>query len=80
MAHTFESVLSLIYQADPEVREVGAFTCDPATFRELRVLHDSDGRYLVASPRQKNEPPRLLGFPVIEKLGHDGLTFGKSSP
>lgn len=74
--HTYDSVLSLIYDADPESRERAVFTCGPETLRDLRRIHDGDGRYMVEGPMQKNEPPRMFGFPVLEKIGHGGLTFG----
>ena len=74
--YTYDSIIEMIHSASPEARRIGVFTCDHNTLLHLRCMNDASGGYLVASPMQKNEPMKMFGFPVLEKIGHDGLTFG----
>lgn len=73
---TYDDIVNLIYSVDAETRQKSVFTCGHEVFRDLRNLHDDDGRYLIDTPMAKNEPYRLMGYPLFERADCGDLAFG----
>ena len=74
--HTFNSILTMIYNLDAYDRRDSYFTSDDDTFMDLRLLHDDNGNFLISSPMNVDDHPRLLGFVVYVDDKYDGLSFG----
>lgn len=77
--HTYDSILSMIYATDPEVRQKAVFRCDPRTQEDLWRLMDEDGRFAMQWPMNTQDVLRLFGYRVLISKEHDGLTFGPES-
>lgn len=73
--YTNDSIRRLIDKADAETQQSGAFFCSPMVFKDLWLICDDSGRFIMEDSAEENDAPKVLGFPVVEVPGHKGLTF-----
>ncbi|SLN15921.1 hypothetical protein ROA7450_00383 [Roseovarius albus] len=73
--YTHDNIRNLINSADAERRQQGAFICSPMVFKDLWLICDENGRFIMEDPEHKIDPPKVLGFPVVKVPGYKGLTF-----
>jgi HK97 family phage major capsid protein len=63
---SFDNIINLIYDLPVKFRRNARFIVHPNNVRELRLLKDSQGRYLWADPVSAGQPATIHGYPVIE--------------
>lgn len=63
----FDNVIRLIYALKAKYRPGAAFIVHPNNIAELRILKDTQGRYLWQDPSTPEGYPRLYTYPVYEK-------------
>jgi len=63
---SFDDIINLEYELPREYHPRAKFYVNRTNIRELRKLKDNEGRYLWSDPRNREEPPTLHGYPVVE--------------
>jgi len=75
---SFDEIINLQYDLPAKYHKNAKFYAHRHNIRDLRLLKDSDLRYLWQPSQQAGQPPTLAGFPFIEccELPDSELYFG----
>lgn len=63
---SFDNIINLKYDLPVKFRRGASFIVNPNNVRELRLIKDSQGRYLWQDPVAASQPATIQGHPVIE--------------
>lgn len=63
---SFDTLIRLVYSLKPQYRSGATFLVNPANVMELRILKDSQGRYLWLDPSSPEGFPTVLSYRVVE--------------
>ena len=74
----FDNIIRLIYLLPAKYRRKAKFLVHNTNIKELRLLKDSQNRYIWAEPVSAGQPATIHGYPVIENnwLPESEIYFG----
>jgi HK97 family phage major capsid protein len=63
---SFDNIINLIYALKPQYRAGASFLVHPTNVKELRLLKDSQNRYIWQDAVAPGQPATIYGYPVHE--------------
>jgi len=71
----FDDIINLIYDLPVRYRANAKFLIHPNNIRELRLVKDSQNRYIWQDPVSASQPATIYGYPVIENYWMSDATI-----
>jgi HK97 family phage major capsid protein len=75
---SFDNIINLVYALPQKYHRNASFLVHRTNIKELRMLKDTNGRYLWQDPISAEGAPTLMGYPVYENnwVGEANILFG----